>query len=171
MKPIVRLSLVPLKLSEANRFVAVHHRHNKPVVGARFSIGATADGDLVGVSIVGRPVARMIDNATTAEVTRVCVRPDAPRNTNSFLYAACWRAWRAMGGTRLVTYTLASESGASLRGAGWKVVGEVTVRDKPWHGPDRQREFQDVYGQQKLRWEPVEANQCILGGEETCPTG
>ncbi len=88
-----------------------------------------------------------------AEVTRVCVRPDAPRNANSFLYGACWRAWRAMGGTRLVTYTLASESGASLRGAGWKLVGAVRVRDKPWHGPDRQREFQDLYGQQKLRWE------------------
>lgn len=150
-----KLSVVPLKLSEANTFVAAHHRHNKPVLGARFSIGATVDGNLVGVAIVGRPVARMIDNRTTGEVTRVCVAPDAPRNTNSFLYGACWRVWRAMGGLRLVTYTLASESGASLRGAGWKVEAESAPRGKPWHGPDRQREYQSVYGQQKLRWEAV----------------
>jgi len=155
MSDTPKLSLTPLKISEANLFVSAHHRHNRAVIGARFCIGAVVDGNLVGVAIVGRPVARMLDNASTAEVTRVCVCPDAPRNTNSFLYGACWRAWRAMGGTRLVTYTLASESGASLRGAGWKVVGEVTVRNKPWHGPDRQREFQEVYNQLKLRWEPT----------------
>ena len=154
------MRLQPLKLADANEFVGRHHRHNKPVVGARFSIGAVHDGDLVGVAIVGRPVARMIDDGFTAEVTRTCVLDRAPKGCNSFLYAACWRAWKAMGGVKLVTYTLASESGASLRGAGWKCVAEVKPREKPWHGPDRQREYQDVYGQQKFRWEASVESHC-----------
>jgi hypothetical protein len=147
------LMLVPLTLSEANRFVEVHHRHNRPVVGARFSIGAVAADRLVGAAIVGRPVSRAFDWRTVAEVTRTCTAPDAPKNTNSLLYGACWRAWRAMGGLRLVTYTLASESGASLRGSGFRVVAECKAKSNPWQGPDRQREFQDVYGQVKFRWE------------------
>ena len=148
-----RLSAVPLKLAEANDFVRRHHRHNQPVVGARFSIGAVADGDLVGVAIVGRLVARMLDDRVTAEVTRACILDDAPKGANSFLYAACWRAWRAMGGRRLVTYTLASESGASLRGAGWRVVAECKPKSQPWKGPDRDRTAQAVFGQLKFRWE------------------
>lgn len=155
-----RLCVVPLKLSQANCFVAAYHRHNKPVLGARYSIGAEVGGDVVGVAIVGRPVARMLDDATTAEVTRVCVRPSAPRNTNSFLYSACWRVWRAMGGNRLVTYTLTSESGASLRGAGWKIIAECKPRlGKPWCGPNRQRAPQDVYSSAKHRWEMTNKEQ------------
>lgn len=150
---MANLSATPLTIAQANVFVAAHHRHNRPVTGARFCIGALCDGDLVGVAIVGRPISRKYDYRTIGEVTRVTVRDNAPRNTNSFLYACCWRAWRAMGGQRLITYTLASESGASLRGAGWKTIGEVKCIATPWIGPDRQREFQPVYGQLKLRWE------------------
>lgn len=142
-----------MNLKDANDFVNKHHRHNKPVVGAKFSIGLLHNDELMGVAIVGRPIARMLDDGTTAEVLRTCVKDGSPKGSNSFLYSRCWKAWKAMGGERLVTYTLKSESGASLRGAGWKVVAEVKVRNKPWHGPDRQREYQQVYGQQKLRWE------------------
>jgi hypothetical protein len=95
----------------------------------------------------------MADDGYTAEVTRVCVLDDAPLGSCSTLYGACWRAARALGFTKLITYTLASESGASLRGAGWKVVGEVTARNNPWCGPDRAREWQPVFGQAKIRWE------------------
>ena len=144
------MNLTPLTIREASVFVAEHHRHNKPPLGARFCIGAVEDGELVGAAIVGRPVARMLDKRGVAEVLRVCVRDGAPRNANSFLYAACWRAWRAMGGTRLITYTLQSESGESLRGAGFRVIGEVKPREKPWCGPDRQREFQPIYNELKL---------------------
>ena len=148
------IGLTPLTLKDANLYVKAHHRHNRPTVGGKYAIGATLDGDLVGVAIVGRPIARHLDNGTTAEVLRTCVREDAPKGTNSKLYAACWRAWKAMGGIKMVTYTLKEqETGASLRGAGWKVVAEVPVNKKPWHGPDRQREFQEVYNQLKLRWE------------------
>lgn len=150
------LSAVPMLLGEANEFVANFHRHNRPVVGARFSVGASDGAQLVGVAIVGRPVARALQQqgGDVAEVVRCCVVDGSPKGTCSFLYAACWRAWRAMGGTRLVTYTLQSESGASLRGAGWKVVGEVAPRAEGTGWTNRVgREWQPVTGQAKFRWE------------------
>jgi hypothetical protein len=148
------LHAVPITLTEANDFVANFHRHNKPTSGGRFAVGAS-DGDrLVGVAICGTPVARMLSDGVTAEVTRCCVVDASPKGTCSFLYASCWRAWRAMGGRRLVTYTLQSESGASLRGAGWRVVAELARRSDAQQWTNRPgREWQAVTGQAKLRWE------------------
>lgn len=147
------IDAVPVTVREANDFIASFHRHNKPVAGARFAIGASDGNQLVGVAVVGRPVARMLQDGTTSEVTRCCVLETAPKGACSFLYAACWRAWRAMGGRRLVTYTLQSESGASLRGAGWRVVAELKP-NKPGMWQSRAgREWQSVVGQAKLRWE------------------
>lgn len=97
----------------------------------------------------------------TAEVLRVCTDGKDRRLPNghtvpvcSTLYARCWRAWQAMGGKRLVTYTLATEPGASLRGAGWRVVGqtEPVPEGKGWTTRPG-REWQAVNGQLKLRWE------------------
>lgn len=86
-------------------------------------------------------------------MVRCCVRDGSPKGTCSFLYAACWRAWRAMGGNRLITYTLQSESGASLRGAGWRVVAQLEPGDpKQWQSRPG-REWQSVVGQAKFRWE------------------
>lgn len=150
------MNLRPIGIAAANQVVRDWHRHNRPTVGGLFAIGVEENGELIGVAIVGRPVARKLQDGYTAEVNRSCTLPTAPKGANSMLYAACWRAWKAMGGRRLVTYTLASESGASLRGAGWKVVAEVPVSKKPWQGPDRQREYQPVYGQQKFRWEATD---------------
>ena len=110
------LRLTPVSLSEANAFVARCHRHHKPVVGHKFSIGCMADGRLVGVAIVGQPVSRYLDNGLTLEVNRLCT--DGTKNACSFLYAAAWRAARAMGYRKIVTYILDTESGASLRAAG-----------------------------------------------------
>jgi hypothetical protein len=121
----VRLSLRPVSLREANAFVQEHHRHHRPVPGAKFGLavardGATA-GHIVGVAIVGRPVARHLDDGWTLEVTRLCT--DATPNACSKLYGAAQRATRALGYTRLITYTLPAEGGASLRAAGWRLVG------------------------------------------------
>ena len=115
------LTLTPVSLAEANAFVAQHHRHHRPVTGHKFSIGCTADGRLVGVAIVGRPVSRYLDNGLTLEVNRLCT--DGTRNACSMLYAAAWRAARAMGYEKIITYTLDTESGASLRAAGWTCAG------------------------------------------------
>lgn len=100
--------------------------------------------------MVGRPVARALDERGTAEVTRCCVLDDAPKGACSKLYAACFRAWAAMGGTCMVTYTLDRESGASLRGAGW--VPEASVRPGSWDRKGRRRRRQPVYGEPKTRW-------------------
>lgn len=142
------LELVPMSLSDAAEFCSQHHRHHKPPVGGLFAVGVAA-GELVrGVAIVGRPVARGNQDGWTAEVTRVAT--DGARNACSMLYAACWRAARALGYRKLITYTLASESGASLRAAGWRTVGEV--RGRTWSCPSRPRVDRHPL-QDKLRWE------------------
>ena len=118
------LELVRIDLAEANAFVAEHHRHHAPVVGHVFSIGAAMAGKVVGVAIVGRPVARMRDDGETAEVTRLCT--DGTRNACSFLYGASARAAFALGFKRIGTYILASEPGTSLAAANWRLVGETS---------------------------------------------
>jgi hypothetical protein len=144
------LALCPMTLGEARAFVDSHHRHHRAPVGGLFAIGAMheAEGGVVAVAIIGRPIARALADDFTAEVTRLC--SDGTRNACSLLYGAAWRACRAMGYRRLVTYTLASESGESLRAAGWRIVGEV--RKESWSRPSRPRV--DRYPLQvKLRWE------------------
>lgn len=116
------MTLVHLELDEANAFVAEHHRHHKRVVGHKFSLGAVSDGQLVGVAIIGRPVARRRDDGKTLEVTRLCT--DGTRNACSFLYGAAARAAFALGYERIGTYTLQEEGGASLRATGWKLIGQ-----------------------------------------------
>ena len=143
------LELVPITLREACAFVRAHHRHHKPPRGCRFVVGCADDGAIVGVAIVGRPLARHLDDQWTAEVTRVCVLERA-RNACSLLYGACWRAARALGFRRLVTYTLADEGGASLRGAGWRVVAETA--GGTWSRASRPR-VDEHPTQTKLRWE------------------
>tara|TARA_R100001510_G_scaffold35090_2_gene31598 strand:+ start:1171 stop:1629 length:459 start_codon:yes stop_codon:yes gene_type:complete len=147
-----KLQPTPIALREANEFVRNFHRHNKPTQGGKFAIGALHDDELVGVAIVGRPVSATLDDGWTAEVTRVCVRDHAPRNACSFLYGRCWRIWQQMGGKRMVTYTLQTESGASLKGAGWQVMGEVKPHDR-WTPKGGKRDWQPIYGQLKFRWE------------------
>lgn len=145
-----RLQLVPTTLREANAFVERHHRHSNPCRGHKFSIGAASGEDLVGVAIAGRPVARGNDDGATIEVLRVCVAEDAPRNTCSLLYGACWRAARAMGYERAITYTLKSETGASVKASGFRVIGEVSARS--WDTPSRRRRDKHEL-QQRLVWE------------------
>lgn len=127
--------LIPLHLRDANRFVAEHHRHHGPTQGHKFSIGLLQDGALTGVAIVGRPVARAVDDGITAEVTRLCT--NGAKNACSRLYAACWRAAGAMGYRRIVTYIFDSQSGASLKAAGWQRLGHVP--GESWNRPNRFR--------------------------------
>ena len=142
------LELQPLTLAEANAFVQRHHRHHGPVVGHKFSIACNDGLRVVGVAVVGRPVNRILDDGWTAEVTRLCT--DGTKNVASKLYAACWRAARAMGYHRLITYTLERESGTSLTAAGWRLVGEV--RGRSWSCKSRPRVDKHPL-QNKLRFE------------------
>ena len=144
------LRLCPVSLEEANAFVVAHHRHHPAVVGHKFSIGAAASDALCGVVIVGRPVSRRLDDGLTLEVTRCCT--DGTRNAASMLYGAAQRATFALGYSRLVTYTLTSEPGTSLRAAGWKVIGQTPGRS--WSCPSRPRDDKHTL-HPRLRWEVV----------------
>ena len=116
------LELQPIDYQEACLFIQKHHRHHLPPQGWKFGIGVNDGNDIVGVITIGRPVARHIDNGSTLEVTRCCT--DGTRNACSILYASAWRATRALGYKRLITYILKSERGTSLIAAGWKIIGE-----------------------------------------------
>lgn len=129
------LCAIPVTLDEANAFVSLHHRHHKPVVGHKFSIGAANGDKVVGVCIIGRPVSRHRDDGLTLEVTRLCT--DGTANACSFLYGAAARAAFALGYRRIGTYILKSENGSSLRASGWRLIGERGGGS--WSVPSRPR--------------------------------
>lgn len=130
------LTIVPLTLRDANAFVERTHRHHGAARGCKFSLGVVDEtGTVRGVAIVGRPTSRARDDGFTAEVTRLAT--DGCPNACSALYAAAWRAAKAMGYLRIGTYILTTEPGTSLRAAGWLMVGEVIGRS--WSRPSRPR--------------------------------
>jgi hypothetical protein len=131
----MRLQLAPISFEDAAAFVREHHRHHTPPIGHKFSLAAYADAQLVGVVIVGRPVARRRDDGQTLEVTRLCT--DGHRNACSFLYGAAARATFALGYRRIGTYILKREPGTSLAAAGWKLIGET--RGGSWSRASRDR--------------------------------
>ena len=141
------LRLQPISLKEANAFVAQHHRHHKPVVGHKFSISCVDEnGSLHGVAIVGRPVSRYLDDGLSLEVNRLCT--DGTKNACSMLYSAAWRAARAMGYKHIYTYILETESGTSLRAAGWNCDGQAG--GKNWTGERRRQE--EMFPLMKIRY-------------------
>jgi hypothetical protein len=176
------LRIVPVTLEDANDFVRRFHRHSRPVLGSKFAIGVKkpcgfcegrghsqefmvstpcpacqqrggSTDELAGVAIVGRPVARLLDDGLTAEITRVCT--DGTRNACSMLYGACRKAAKAMGHERIFTYTLPEEGGASLKAAGFILDKESAGNThKAWHNrPGRKVEAvgDDLVGG-KWRW-------------------
>lgn len=155
MHDMKTLWIVPTTLKEARRFVATHHRHHNPPQGGLFAI-AIAEKDSeepCGVVIVGRPVSRFVDDGWTVEVTRLCTL--GHRNACSMLYRAAWRAARAMGYRKLITYTLPEEGGASCRAAGMKCLGEAGGGS--WNVPSRPRV--DMHPTQtKIKWEITDGN-------------
>ncbi len=151
------LTLAPCTLKDAEAFVEQHHRHHRPPRGGLFAVAVAAGAEVVGVAMIGRPVARGLQDGWTAEITRVCVlgeRDEATRartrNACSMLYGAAWRAARALGYRRLVTYILSDETGTSLRAAGWRCIGEAGGGS--WSCPSRPRVDRHPT-QVKLRWE------------------
>ena len=142
------LELQPITFKEAYHFIQEHHRHHKPPTGAKFAIACNDGEKVVGVIVVGRPVSRHLDDTWTAEVSRCCT--DGTRNAPSMLYSAAWRAARAMGYKRLITYTLETEPGTSLVAAGWKLVGQAGGGS--WGREGRPRIDHHPTGQ-KMLWE------------------
>jgi hypothetical protein len=149
-QPKLKLELVPISLRDAAKFVELHHRNHNAPQGGKFAI-AVAEIDAsepCGVVIVGRPVSRKLQDGWTAEATRVCTL--GAKNACSMLYRAAWRASKAMGYRRLVTYTGKDEGGVSLIASGFKLIGECGGGS--WSRKDRPRVDRHPT-QQKLRWE------------------
>lgn len=142
------MKVIPLTLKQANDLVSAFHRHHKPAVGHRFSLGAEEEGRLVGAAIVGRPVAREIPQYSVAEITRLVT--DGTKNACSFLYGACARVAREMGFEKIQTYILESEPGTSLRAAGW--VMEVETSGGNWNHSWRKGRREDQPMERKQRW-------------------
>jgi len=137
----------PISLREASAFVGRLHRHHGEPRGCKFAIGAEKKGALVGVVIAGRPVARMLDDGRTCEVTRLCT--DGTLNACSLLYSAAAACARAQGYRRIVTYILASETGDSLRAAGWVCEGQAGGGS--WSRERRERDDRHPL-ERKTRW-------------------
>ena len=137
----------PITLKTAKAFIKEHHRHHPPPVGWKFGIGCFSNDCLVGVIVAGRPVARGFDDGLTIEMTRVCT--DGTKNVCSFLYSRAWRAAKAMGYCRGITYTLQSESGTSLKASNWRQDG--VVKGRSWSCKSRPREDNHPL-ENKVRW-------------------
>lgn len=142
------MTIRPITLHDANAFVALHHRHNVPVTGHRWSV-ACYDGDrLCGVAICGRPVSRNLDDGFTVEALRVCT--DGTKNACSFLYGACARIAKQFGYFRIVTYILETETGTSLKASGW-CKSDESAGGGSWDRTGRRREQSQLtlFGEQK----------------------
>lgn len=142
------LQIQPVNFDEACEFVRQLHRHHRPPLGSILQIGVNDGEKIVGVLIAGRPVARHLDDGLTLEVTRCCT--DGTKNACSILYSAAWRSARPRGFSRMVTYTLPEEGGASLKASGWECIGEAG--GTPWNNNTRQRADDHPQGV-KWRWE------------------
>lgn len=144
----MKLTLTPIGLRDANAFVELHHRHHGGRRAHRFAVSLRGPrGGLRGVAIAANPVAKAYCDGRTIEVARSCT--DGTKNANSMLYGAIWRAARALGYTRMITYTMPSESGSSLRAVGMREDG--LTEGRPWDRPGRRREAKYPVGP-KLRW-------------------
>jgi hypothetical protein len=148
----MNLHISPCNLDEAHAFVDAVHRHHRRTWGGKFAIACATDECVHGVVVVGRPVARLLDDGYTLEVTRLAT--DGTKNACSMLYAAAWRATRAMGYHKLITYILDTEPGTSLRAVGWKLIGKAGGWGGTWNRPNSGRPRVDTHPLQgKLRWE------------------
>jgi hypothetical protein len=146
----VTFTVRPISLKAWKAYVDEFHRHNDPHTGHKFSVGLYENGELIGIGVAGRPSARMLDDGMQLEITRTCT--NGTKNANSAIYGALTRAARALGYTKLITYTQAEESGASLRAVGWRVAAELPPRSG-WSCKSRPRKKKRSDGKPRTRWE------------------
>lgn len=134
------LQLRPIGLRAANAFVDAVHRHHDSVTGHKFSVSVVdAAGDVHGVGIAGRPVSRTLDADGWIEIVRVA--SDGTPDVCSMLYGSLRRAALSLGydKTKIVTYTLQSEDGASLRAAGFVEEKDFASKGGTWLRENRPR--------------------------------
>lgn len=141
------MKIIPITLKAANAFVDENHRHHSATAGCKFAIGLLENGMLQGVAICGRPVSRYLDDGRTLEICRCCT--NGIRNGCSMLYGACVRVAKAMGYDTVITYTLESEDGASLKASNF--VYDGIAGKAQWTGKRSGRD-KGVPKEMKKRW-------------------
>lgn len=140
----------PVPIRPAKGHVLRTHRRLPRIAGGMWAIGAyDVRDELVGVAVVGRPVARLLDLPGRLQVLRVAVEEGHP-NACSMLYGACARAARAMGALDLFTYVHHDESGVSLKAAGWIRDAGFHSKGGEWSRAERKRQTIDLFP--KVRW-------------------
>lgn len=141
------MRIVPITFREASAYINQFHRHHRATVGCKFCISVLGDDDVIhGVAVCGRPVSRRLDDGFTLEVNRVC--SDGTRNVCSMLYGACCRIAKEMGYRKVITYTLVSENGASLKASNFVCDGEAGGT----HWTGSRNRGQDIPAEMKNRW-------------------
>ena len=140
------MEIRPITLRTASEYINLHHRHHHATVGCKFAIGCYEGNTLVGCAVCGRPVSRHYDDGLTCEINRVCT--DGTRNACSMLYGACCRIAKAMGYKKIITYTLISEDGASLKASNFADEGEAGGT----HWTGTRNRGQDIPAERKRRW-------------------
>lgn len=146
MKPLCEKQIKPITFKEACSFIAANHRHHKPTVGHKFSLGLYQGDKLIGVAVCGRPVSRHYDDGLTCEINRVCT--DGTKNACSMLYGACCRVAKEMGYQKVITYILQSENGASLKASNFICEGEAGGT----HWTGGRNRGQSIPAEKKTRW-------------------
>lgn len=150
LRPYERLHIVPVILRAARAYVtAAHHPHRRAPIGAKLAISVHDQrGTLRGVAILGRPLARRLDDGKAIEVTRVAT--DGCRNACSALYGAARRVARALDYARIYTSTRETEPGTSLRAVGWRAAARS--RGGGWSRDSRRKRDRHPLDA-KVRWE------------------
>lgn len=154
------IEIRPITFREASEYINMHHRHHKATVGHKFSVGCYDNERLVGVAVCGRPVSRYLDDGLTCEINRVCT--DGTRNACSMLYGACCRIAKEMGYKKIITYTLKSENGASLKASNFVCEGEAGGT----HWTGKRNKNQDIPCELKIRWSKDLRTRVKAGEEE-----
>ena len=143
----------PVRFTAARDFVRHHHAHCTAPAAWRFGQAILNGGTMLGVVMVGNPVAPALNGRGTVEVNRLCIRRDIPRvlawNAASQLYGWAAREAARQGWTHIITYTRADEDGISVRAAGWQQ--EARIRGRGWHSSRRARSNTNAWVD-KIRW-------------------
>lgn len=141
------MKVAPITFREASNYINLYHRHHNATIGCKFCISVIDDdGQLHGVAVCGRPVSRRLDDGYTLEINRVCT--DGAKNACSMLYGACCRIAKHMGYKKVITYTLQSEDGASLKASNFVCEGQAGGT----HWTGSRNKGQSIPSEMKKRW-------------------
>lgn len=119
---MAKLTHRKLNLTEAQEFVAAHHRHSEPLKRHVFSTGAHRPGfrhPLLGVATVDSCSSSWSKRLDHVELRRLCTTGEP--NVASYLLGRVKTACFAIGYNCIVTYTQPYERGGSLKAAGFWV--------------------------------------------------